>query len=71
MFSSLPGQDVPPSKEKAPEFMGLVGEAVELIPQDFIQLQRVDYLDSHSCYSMEKMWENMCYLCTVVGAFEW
>lgn len=32
-----------PSKEKAPTFMGLVGE--ELIPQDFIQLQVVDYLD--------------------------
>ena len=45
MFSSLPRQDVPPSKEKAPKFMGLVGEAVELIPQDVIQLQRVDYLD--------------------------
>lgn len=36
---------MPLSKEKAPEFMGLVGKAVELIPQDFIQLQRVDYLD--------------------------
>lgn len=36
---------MPPSKEKAPKFMGLVGEAVELIPQYFIQLQVVDYLD--------------------------
>lgn len=36
---------MPPSKEKAPKFMGQVGEAVELIPQDFIQLQLVDYLD--------------------------
>lgn len=34
-----------PSKEKTHKFMGLVGEAVELIPQDFIQLQLVDYLD--------------------------
>lgn len=34
-----------PSKEKAPTFMGLVGEAVELITQDFIQLKLVDYLD--------------------------
>lgn len=34
-----------PSKEKTHKFMRLVGEAIELIPQDFIQLQLVDYLD--------------------------
>lgn len=59
-----------PSKEKTHKFMGLVGEAVELIPQDFIQLQLVDYLDVIAVILWKKCGE-MCYLHTIVGTFEW